>query len=43
MPITDVADWMGHRSLDITFKISRRLMPDSIGRAGEVLNPGRAA
>ncbi|MFB6666215.1 hypothetical protein [Streptomyces parvus] len=43
MPITDVADWMGHRSLDITFKISRHLMPDSIGRAGEVLNPCLAA
>jgi hypothetical protein len=21
IPITDVAEWMGHRSLDITFKI----------------------
>ncbi|WP_241003044.1 tyrosine-type recombinase/integrase, partial [Streptomyces sp. CB01881] len=29
LPITDVAEWMGHRSLDITFKIYRHLMPGS--------------
>ncbi|MER7885849.1 tyrosine-type recombinase/integrase [Streptomyces fimicarius] len=43
IPITDVADWMGHRSLDITFKIYRHLMPGSIGRAAKVLNLDLAA
>ncbi|GGS48177.1 hypothetical protein GCM10010221_54140 [Streptomyces parvus] len=43
MPFTDVADWMGHRSLDITFKICRHLMPDSIGRAARILNLDLAA
>ncbi|WP_259297119.1 tyrosine-type recombinase/integrase [Streptomyces griseoaurantiacus] len=23
IPITDLAEWMGHRSLDVTFKIYR--------------------
>ncbi|RPE46172.1 phage integrase family protein [Streptomyces sp. Ag109_O5-1] len=23
IPITDVAEWMGHKSVDVTFKISR--------------------
>lgn len=43
IPITDVAEWMGHRSLDITFKIYRHLMPGSIGRAARLLNMGLAA
>ncbi|WP_405902122.1 tyrosine-type recombinase/integrase [Streptomyces sp. NBC_00656] len=43
IPITDVAEWMGHRSLDITFKIYRHLMPGSIGRAAKMLNMGLAA
>lgn len=43
IPITDVAEWMGHRSLDITFKIYRHLMPGSIGRAAKVLNLDLAA
>ncbi|WP_406194736.1 tyrosine-type recombinase/integrase [Kitasatospora sp. NBC_01560] len=43
IPITDVAEWMGHRSLDITFKIYRHLMPGSIGRAAQVLDLGLAA
>ncbi|MGW6208445.1 tyrosine-type recombinase/integrase [Streptomyces sp. NPDC055089] len=43
IPITDVAEWMGHRSLDITFKIYRHLMPGSIGRAAKILNMGLAA
>ncbi|MEV8099892.1 tyrosine-type recombinase/integrase [Kitasatospora sp. NPDC085879] len=42
-PITDVAEWMGHRSLDITFKIYRHLMPGSIGRAAKVLDVGLVA
>ncbi|WP_369251148.1 tyrosine-type recombinase/integrase [Streptomyces sp. R41] len=43
IPITDVAEWMGHRSLDITFKIYRHLMPGSIGKAAKILDVGLAA
>lgn len=38
IPITDVADWMGHKNLDVTFKIYRHLMPGSIGQAAKILN-----
>ncbi|MCC0094594.1 tyrosine-type recombinase/integrase [Streptomyces flavotricini] len=38
IPITDVAEWMGHKSLEITFKIYRHLMPGSIGQAAKMLN-----
>ncbi|MFJ2092715.1 tyrosine-type recombinase/integrase [Streptomyces sp. NPDC087901] len=38
IPITDVADWMGHRNLDVTFKIYRHLMPGSIGQAAKILD-----
>ncbi|MER5775114.1 tyrosine-type recombinase/integrase [Streptomyces sp. NPDC002039] len=43
IPITDVADWMSHKSLDITFKIYRHLMPGSIGKAAKILDVGLAA
>ncbi|MFJ4850771.1 MULTISPECIES: tyrosine-type recombinase/integrase [unclassified Streptomyces] len=43
IPITDVAEWMGHKSLDITFKIYRHLMPGSIGRAAQILDIGLTA
>lgn len=43
IPITDVAEWMGHKSLDITFKIYRHLMPGSIGRAAKILGLGLTA
>ncbi|MFH8637158.1 tyrosine-type recombinase/integrase [Streptomyces goshikiensis] len=43
IPITDVAEWMGHKSLDITFKIYRHLMPGSIGKAAKILDVGLAA
>ncbi|WP_232246425.1 tyrosine-type recombinase/integrase [Kitasatospora mediocidica] len=43
IPITDVAEWMGHRSLDITFKIYRHLMPGSISKAAKILDLGLAA
>ncbi|MEU4796710.1 tyrosine-type recombinase/integrase [Streptomyces sp. NPDC023327] len=43
IPITDVAEWMGHRSIDITFRIYRHLMPGSIGRAAKLLDAGLAA
>ncbi|WP_330440150.1 hypothetical protein [Streptomyces griseoaurantiacus] len=38
IPITDLAEWMGHRSLDVTFKIRRHLMPGSIGTAAKMLD-----
>ncbi|MEV6974441.1 tyrosine-type recombinase/integrase [Kitasatospora sp. NPDC093806] len=43
IPITDVAEWMGHRDVKITFKYYRHLMPGSISRAAELLNLGLAA
>ncbi|MDX3855237.1 tyrosine-type recombinase/integrase [Streptomyces sp. AK02-01A] len=43
IPITDVAEWMGHNSLDITFKIYRHLMPGSISKAAKILDMGLAA
>ncbi|MGW2877020.1 tyrosine-type recombinase/integrase [Streptomyces sp. NPDC001233] len=38
IPITDVAEWMGHRSIEVTFRIYRHLLPSSIGRAAKILN-----
>ncbi|GLF95577.1 tyrosine-type recombinase/integrase [Streptomyces yaizuensis] len=43
IPITDVAEWMGHKSLDVTFKIYRHLMPGSISKAAKILDVGLAA
>lgn len=43
IPITDVAEWMGHRDVKITFKHYRHLMPGSISRAAEVLDLGLAS
>ncbi|MEV7032867.1 tyrosine-type recombinase/integrase [Streptomyces sp. NPDC093272] len=43
IPITDVAEWMGHKSVDVTFKIYRHLLPGSIGKAAQVLNMAFAA
>jgi integrase len=43
LAITDVAEWMGHRSIDVTFKIYRHLMPGSIGKAAQVLDMALAA
>lgn len=43
IPITDVAEWMGHKSLDITFEIYRHLMPGSIGKAAKILDVGLAS
>lgn len=38
IPITDVAEWMGHKSIGVTFKIYRHLMPGSISSAAQILN-----
>lgn len=40
IPITDVAEWMGHKNINMTFKIYRHLMPASVGRAARLLNEG---
>ncbi|MEU6210139.1 site-specific integrase [Streptomyces sp. NPDC047023] len=38
IPVTDVAEWMGHKSIDVTFKIYRHLMPGTIGKAAKMLD-----
>jgi integrase len=43
IPITDVAEWMGHKTIEITFKIYRHLMPGSISKAAKILNLHLAA
>ncbi|WP_328462367.1 tyrosine-type recombinase/integrase [Streptomyces sp. NBC_00448] len=43
IPITDVAEWMGHKSVDITFRVYRHLMPGSISKAAKILDIGLAA
>lgn len=43
IPITDVAEWMGHKSIDVTFKVYRHLMPGTLGQAARVLDLGLAA
>ncbi|MFD3375088.1 MULTISPECIES: tyrosine-type recombinase/integrase [unclassified Streptomyces] len=40
IPVTDVAEWMGHKNINMTFKIYRHLMPASIGRAARLLDEG---
>lgn len=30
IPITDVAEWMGHKNIDMTFRVHRHLMPGSL-------------
>lgn len=43
IPITDVAEWMGHKNIDITFKVYRHLMPGTLEQAAKVLDLGLAA
>lgn len=38
IPITDVAEWMGHQSIEVTHRIYRHLVPGSITRAAKILN-----
>ncbi|MCD2468706.1 site-specific integrase [Streptomyces sp. MBT42] len=40
IPITDVAEWMGHSNINMTYRIYRHLMPASIGRAAKILEAG---
>ncbi|QPP10298.1 tyrosine-type recombinase/integrase [Streptomyces bathyalis] len=43
IPITDVAEWMGHRNIQVTYRTYRHLMPGSISKAAKVLEQGLAA
>ncbi|MFF4780714.1 tyrosine-type recombinase/integrase [Streptomyces griseorubiginosus] len=43
IPITDVAEWMGHKTIEVTYKIYRHLMPGSISKAAKILNLDLAA
>lgn len=38
VPITDVAVWLGHKSVSVTFEIYHHLIPSSVGRARDVLD-----
>lgn len=40
IPITDVADWMGHSDINITFRAYRHLLPGSISKAAALPNNG---
>ncbi|MFI9207838.1 tyrosine-type recombinase/integrase [Streptomyces sp. NPDC053253] len=40
IPITDVAEWMGHKSIEETYRTYRRLMPGSITKAARTLDAG---
>ena len=38
VPITDVAAWLGHRNINVTYATYGHLVPSSLGRAQDVLN-----
>jgi integrase len=38
VPITDVAEWLGHRSIQVTYGIYGHLVPSALGRATEALD-----
>jgi integrase len=38
VPITDVAAWLGHRNINVTYATYGHLVPSSLGRAVDVLN-----
>ncbi|MFC9245470.1 tyrosine-type recombinase/integrase [Streptomyces sp. NPDC057136] len=40
IPITDVAHWMGHSDINITFRTYRHLLPGSVSKAAKLLNNG---
>ncbi|MGW7596076.1 tyrosine-type recombinase/integrase, partial [Streptomyces rubiginosohelvolus] len=40
IPITDVAEWMGHSDINITFRTYRHLLPGSVSKAAKLLNNG---
>ncbi|GGL65842.1 integrase [Streptomyces fumigatiscleroticus] len=40
IPITDVAEWMGHKLIEETYRTYRHLMPGSITKAARILDAG---
>lgn len=38
VPITDVAVWLGHRNINVTYATYGHLVPSAAGRALAVLN-----
>ncbi|MFE8911087.1 tyrosine-type recombinase/integrase [Streptomyces globisporus] len=40
IPVTDVAEWMGHKSIEETYRTYRHLMPGSITKAARILDAG---
>ena len=38
IPITDVSQWLGHRSIEVTCRIYRHLMPSAWDRARAALD-----
>ena len=38
VPITDVAVWLGHRNINVTYATYGHLVPSAAGRALDVLN-----
>ncbi len=40
IPITDVAEWMGHESIEETYRTYRHLTPGSITKAARILDAG---
>ncbi|WP_345609799.1 tyrosine-type recombinase/integrase [Streptomyces sanyensis] len=38
IPITDVAEWMGHKSIEETYRTYRHLMPGGITKAARILD-----
>jgi integrase len=38
VPITDVAKWLGHRNINVTYSIYGHLVPSAVGRARQVLD-----
>jgi integrase len=42
-PLTDVAEWLGHRSIQVTYGIYGHLVPSALGRATEALDAEYAA
>ncbi|MGW8354530.1 hypothetical protein [Streptomyces wedmorensis] len=40
IPVTDVAEWTRHRSIEETSRTHRHLMPDGITKADRILDTG---
>ncbi|MFD3660781.1 tyrosine-type recombinase/integrase [Streptomyces sp. NPDC058659] len=40
IPITDVAEWMGHKSIEETYRTYRHLVPGNITKTARILDAG---